>query len=176
MRHTMPSEAQTALTSSSLGTLLDQIENIQGKIGLGFGKSAIEILYLLDQADERLKKIQENGMPLSSEEAQYSSIIELFRRQTAQLIHEAGGISVIERARAAENPPEENWWWWPERIVSQKRSDALKKAAKTGAIVFVVLLIVIILYQVFLKPDPKVMAAQEAVQSAEQTAGDGDLQ
>ena len=176
MRHTLPSEAQTAITSSNLGSLLDQIESLQGKIGLGFGKGAIEILSLLDLADDRLKKIQENGVPFPSEEAQYAAIIELYRSQAAQLIRDAGGIHAIEKAREQANPSELQWWWWPERIVSQKRSVSLKKTIKSGAIILCILVVLAIVYQLFLRPDPKLLAAQEAAQSAEQVGSTGDPQ
>ena len=43
MRQPFPSE-MPSITSNNLSDLLDQIENIQGKIGLGVGEKGLELL------------------------------------------------------------------------------------------------------------------------------------
>lgn len=175
MRQPIPSEV-TLITSNSLGTLLDQIENLQGKIGLGYGRGVVEILSLMDRAKERVVQAQKQGLEIPSEQAQFSLIVENFRNQSGVFLREIGGVRTLEPIRQEARPLEENWWWWPERIVAQRRAVSAKAFLRTGAIIVAVLAVVVIAYQLFFKPDPSVIAAQRAIQGVQQVAAEGDLQ
>lgn len=175
MRQPVPGE-KNSITSKSLGALLDQIDNLLGKLGLGYGSEAFEILSLIDRANERVKQAETQGLAIPSEEAQFNSIIENFRKQSGAFLHEIGGVSALEPVRQIANPPEANWWWWPERIVSRKRTVTAKSYLRSGGIILAVLAVLVIVYQLFLQPDPRTIAVQRAIQSAQLIAGEGDLQ
>ncbi len=169
MRQPIFGENETVIYNR-ISELLDQIENLQGKIGLGYGKSSIEILSLMDNASDRIFAARNQGLIIPSEEAQFNSIIETYRSQAEVFLREIGGVSVLEALRDTTQPIDANWWWWPERIVAQKRATQAKYYIRMGAISLVVIVVVVGVYQIFLKPSPSVMAAQRALQGAQQIA------
>ena len=169
MRQPISGENVT-VTFNRISELLDQIENIQGKIGLGYRDSSIEILNLMDNANDRILSARNQGLVIPSEEAQFNLIIETYRCQADVFLREIGGLSALAVFRKTKQPLDANWWWWPERIVAQKRATQAKHYVRMGAIALVVILFVVGVYQIFLKPSPSVIAAQRALQGAQQIA------
>jgi len=175
MRQPVHSEVRPVQTNT-LNQQLDQIESLQGKVGLGYGNGALVILEMMDSVDERIRKALKQGASLPAEEAQFQAITETYRKQAGAFLREIGGLGRLEEVRQQAVPPSDNWWWWPEKIVAEKRASGLRNALRSGGIALAVLLIVVVIYQIFLKPDPSVVAAQLAIQSAERTAYEGDLE
>lgn len=173
MRQPFPSD-MPSITSNNLSDLLDQIENIQGRIGLGIGKKGLDLLILCDRCSERFSQLEQQGVEVRAEKAQFEHITETYRKQAGQFLRDAGGLKALEPLRSTTNPPEENWWWWPERIVAEQRLVSLKGFLRHALIVAAVLLVVVVAYQVFLKPDPKTIAVLNAGQNAQQSMSEGD--
>lgn len=175
MRQPIPRE-QSSISSNSLSSLLDQVENLQGKVGGGSKQVATDLILLLERCQERFHLLEDQNAHILAEKAQLEHIETVYRKQAGGLLKDLGGAGTLEELRAGRNPLEEDWWWWPERIESQKRKTALNRLLRGLAIAAGVLLVLTILYQAFLKPDPSVVAAFDAQQHAEDFATKGDFQ
>ena len=173
MRQPVPS-GMPSITSNNLSEILDQIEKIQGKIGLGAGSKALEMLVLLDRSAERFSGLADLGREVKAEQAQFEHVVITFRKQAGKFLGEVGGVREIEILRATIHPPESNWWWWPERIVAAQRRHSLLDTLRKVGITAAVLLVLVIAYQLFFKPDPKTIAVLNANQDAQQSFIDGD--
>jgi tetratricopeptide (TPR) repeat protein len=173
MRQPIPSET-IPINANNLSDLLDQIDNIQGKIGLGVGKKGLDLLLLCDRVDERFRLLEQQGNEVKAEKAQFEHVTETYRKQAWQFIREVGGLREIEQLREKTQPRSENWWWWPERIVKDQRLTSFKGYLRNLLILASVILVVVVAYQLFFKPDPKVIAVMDAGQNAQLSMSDGN--
>src|SRR5664279_5013245 len=146
MRQPFPSET-IPITSNNLSDLLDQIENIQGKIGLGVGKKGLDLLLLCDRCDERFDLLEKQGVEVKAEKAQFEHITETYRKQAGQFLREVGGVREVEQLRSSRQPPPENWWWWPEQIVANQRAKSLKGFLRNVLIIAAIVLVVVVAYE-----------------------------
>lgn len=173
MRQPIPSET-IPINANNLSDLLDQIENIQGKIGLGVGKKGLDLLLLCDRCDERFNLLEKQGIEVKAEKSQFEHITETYRKQAGQFVREVGGSKEIEQLRVKTQPRSENWWWWPERIIVEQRTKSLKGFLRNVLILASVILVVVVAYELFFKPDPKLIAVMDAGQNAQQSMIDGN--
>jgi len=175
MRQPFPTET-IPITSNNLSDLLDQIENIQGKIGLGVGKKGLDLLLLCDRCNDRFDLLEKQGVEVKAEKAQFEHVTETYRKQAGQFLREVGGLREVEQLRESIQPPSKNWWWWPEQIVSEQRAKSLKGYLRNLFVIAAVILVVVVAYELFFKPDPTMIAVMNAGQDAQQNMADGKTQ
>jgi tetratricopeptide (TPR) repeat protein len=109
--------------------------------------------------------------------AQFETLSLTFRRHLADFLREIGDPVKLEDARSRTSPPQENWWWRPEDLLAEERKQSANKLLRGVGIAAGILALLIILYQLFLQPDPSVIAVMDTRREAElMVLEDGDPQ
>lgn len=161
--------------NQTLSDQLDQIEAQLGKIGPGFGKQTFELLKQLDSASDRICVLTEQGVPPKAETAQFDAIQATLRKEAPLLLREMGGAEVLQKEREKfQIAPEASWWFLDEYVARNKRA-SMKQGILTLGLFAGVLIILVVVYQIFLKPDPIVIAGLQAQQDAQQALAEGDI-
>jgi cytochrome c-type biogenesis protein CcmH/NrfG len=160
---------------TSLNDELDRVENRLGKLGLGLNGEVFDIFRDLDDIDARLQVLLEQGHPMKSEQAQFDSICKTIKKDPGLFLREMGGIKELEIERTKIEPDPSRWWWYLDRVLAEKRRAAFKRQAVIVGIVALALGVFVIVYQLFLTPDPKVIAVLDARNNAETQVSKGNF-
>ena len=159
------SEKQAGL-SGGLSTLLDQLESMLGKLGLGFTQNNIQILTLMDTIAVQLELLRQQEAAIAGEESQYENACRALQHQAGGFLRAVGGVSVLRSERSRHNPPADAWWWFLDDYVAQKRKSALTRGALILGAVALVVVIFVFVYQRFLAPGPEVLIPYQASNQA----------
>jgi tetratricopeptide (TPR) repeat protein len=161
----------TSITGERVGDQLERLEVLLGKLGMGLGPDeALEIPVLMDQVYLYIQQTDPENQGGKSASAQFDTFSQTYKKHLAVFLREVGDPAKLEAARIAANPPVEHWWWWPEEALAAQRRNSVKQGLRTLAIVVGILAVLVIVYQLFLQPDPKVIAAMNAQRDAEMLA------
>lgn len=166
----------SAITGGTLGSMLERLEILVGKLGMGLkSEEALEIPTLFDQAAGRLVELDPESTGGKAAAAQFDALTATFRKHLKDFLREVGDPALLDDARRKAQPPEDNWWWRPEELLAEDRKHQAKNFFRGFGIVVGVLAVLAILYQIFLRPDPSVIAVLDTRREAEQLAiQDGD--
>ncbi len=168
------STAQT-MGAGSLGSQLDQLDNLIGRLGsVGDShKNALDILLLMDQIDARMQELNAQGASIKAEEGQYESSCAALKKEARRLVRDFGGAAALHEERALRKVPESAWWWFLDDYLAQKNAAALKNQLKIGAVVVAVVIVLAVAYQLFLAPSPETVARYDAINGSQALAGQG---
>ena len=154
---------------TTLGEMLDALENQLGRLGTGLGVDGWLVLRLLDAAAERMDELQkQEAASRPAETAQYESVMKRLRNQAGLLLRALGGPAALREARMARSPDRTAWWWYLDDYLDRQRRARLGRALKSTAITLVILAALVFLYERFLAPDPLTAAILRAQQEAHQ--------
>jgi tetratricopeptide (TPR) repeat protein len=159
----------SALTGEHVGTYLDRLDVLLGKLGMGLKPDeALEIPALLDQVYSHVEQADPESQGGKAAAAQFEAFSQAYKKQLAVFLREVGDPTKLEAARAAANPPADHWWWRPEEVLGGERKSSLKKTLVNVAIGAGILAVLVIVYQLFLRPSPEVIAVLNAQREAEE--------
>lgn len=166
--------AQT-MGAGSLGSQLDQLDNLIGRLGsVGDShKNALDILLLMDQVDAQVRELKTQGASIKAEEGQYESSCAAVKKEARRLVRDFGGASALHEERALRKVPQSAWWWFLDDYLAQKNAAALKNRLKIGAVVVAVVIVLAVAYQLFLAPSPQTVARYDAINNSQALAGQG---
>jgi tetratricopeptide (TPR) repeat protein len=130
-------------------------------------EDTLEILTLLDQAQEKFNTLEAAGGSASSEGTLYESLLRQLDKKSATFLNQVGGPAALQRARQERQPDLGYWWWYIDEDLAQKRRSRFKSWATSAAIGGALLIVLIVLYNQFLAPDPVTRAGIGFQQAAE---------
>ncbi len=160
--------------AGSLGSQLDQLDNLIGRLGLGDRRNGRAILLLMDQIDGQFNERRAQRAAIQAEESQFEASSASLKKEARRLIEEMGGEAALQEERAARKPPASAWWWFLDDYLARKRSQAIRKNIKIAVVVLVVIGILAGAYQLFLAPDPKTVAVYNALNDSQNLASQGN--
>jgi hypothetical protein len=155
------SEKQTGL-AGGLSSLLDQLEGLIGKFGVGFHQDNLQILTLMDAIAEKFKQLHQQGAIITGEENQYENACRALQRQAGTFIRAVGGVSALRSERSHRNPPADAWWWYLDDYVAQKRRSMFLRTALILGVIGLLVVVFGIVYQKYLAPGPEVTIPYQA--------------
>ncbi len=162
------------LGAGSLGSQLDQLDSLIGRLGLGDRQNALAVLKMMDQIEGQFNELRAQGAAIKAEESQFEASSAALLKEARRLIAELGGEAALLEERTARKPPNDAWWWYLDDYLSMKRSQAIRKSLKIGLIAVVVLAVLVVVYNRFLAPDPKAVAIFDAVNAGQGLGAQGD--
>jgi tetratricopeptide (TPR) repeat protein len=162
-------ERHKSLTATDeLRDVLDTLEVQISVIKRGTAEEAQTIPVLLDRAHELLTLLHKRNSPIRAEEVRLQSLLTRLDRFCIPYVQAVGGREAVRDLRAgADNPTPEQWWWFMDQRAAEQRRDQLQRSLRIALIVVAVLAAAVVFYNLFLQPDPLVVARLEAVQAAE---------
>ncbi len=164
---------EQVLGAGSLGSQLDRLDNLIGRLGLGDRQNALAILALMDHIDEQLTELRAQGASIKGEESQLEASRAALLKESHRLVAELGGEAALREERASRRPPSSSWWWYLDDYMAMKRSQAIRRNLKIAVIAVVVIGVLAAVYKLFLAPDPKTVAVFDAVNAGQGLAAQG---
>lgn len=159
----------------SLSDLLDSIEARLGKSALTSRSNVLTLFRDLDAVAVRISDRNAQNLPTRPEEAQFNAIQAQLRKESRRMLRTIGGNPALIDERNQVRPPDTHWWWFLDAYLHEERKKAVRRLVRMGAIGVIVLIVLAVVYQLFLKPDPLVVAEFEAENQSKILAGQGDL-
>lgn len=138
--------------------------------------AALEILHLLDQANELTDELQAKGINIFSEVGQFETLAAQFLRVKSIFIRKIGGPQKLADLRQKRQPSEERWWWFVDIKLAEENKLKTIRLLRVFGIAILLLLIAALIYNQFFAPDPAVKASYGHQQEAEIALMEGDLQ
>jgi tetratricopeptide (TPR) repeat protein len=163
------------MLGGTIGDDLDRIEVRVNKLSLNSPDQSLSVLYDLDCVYE---KIQSVSLETSKKalNTQLDGILAKLHQEAGLFIRDLGGLHVLVEARDKENPPLEHTWWYLDQFLANRRKAAVRRITINGGIIVLVLVLLATLYQVFLAPDPQVVARYSLEQEARDQLLGGNLE
>lgn len=147
-------------TLAELGAKLTQLEKQVELIGRKLGPQALDMLPLLDEAHVLLARVQAEGNPAPAEAGRLEAILTRFDRKAVAFLHEIGGRSALQKARAARRPEPAQWWWCLDQRLGARRKASVRRLLIWGAGIAAAIAVLVLVYNRFLAPPPAVVARQ----------------
>ena len=138
--------------------------------------TALEILSLLDRANDLIDELQARGINISSEVGQFKTLAAKFLRVKSVFIRKIGGSPKLADLRQERYPSEEHWWWYVDVKLAEENKQKTIRLLRILGITTLLLLIAVLIYNQFFAPDPAVKASYGHQQEAENAIIEGDLQ
>jgi tetratricopeptide (TPR) repeat protein len=160
--------------AGNLGSRLDQLDNLIGRLGLGDQQNALAILKMMDQIDDQFDELRAQGAAIKAEESQFEASSAALRKEAHRLVRELGGQAALREERSARRPPSDAWWWFLDDYLVKKRRQAVRRHVKTTLIAALVVAVLAVGYKLFLAPDPKTVAVFDAVNAGQGLGAQGD--
>ncbi len=160
----------------TIGSLLDQMEALLGRLGPGSGKQALELLLLMDEVNARIQEQNGREGVLVAEKTQFASIQARVKKDAAVLLRELRGAAGLQVERSRHNAVEAAWWWRLEKVVAEANRNRVRHALKIFGIVALVAGLLAGIYWFFLQPDPADIARMNATDKAQAVAREGNIQ
>ncbi len=159
--------------AGSLGSQLDQLDNLIGRLGLEDRQNSLAILDLMDQVDEQFKELHGQGAAIKAEESQFETSCAALLKEARRLIIELGGEAALQEERKKRRPPKDAWWWFLDDYLAMKRKQAIRRSLMFAGIAVVVIGVLAVVYKLFLAPDPKTVAVYDAVNAGQSLSAQG---
>jgi tetratricopeptide (TPR) repeat protein len=159
------------------GTISDELDQIEIKVGKIGQNSSVQSLALLSQLDTVFDKISAlaPGATKRALTTQFDALLSRLRKDAGRFLADAGGANSLKEVRGKINPASERSWWYLDQYLREKRAAFLRKNAITGGVIIIILLILTVVYNRFLAPDPLVAARYGYEQSARDNLLSGDF-
>jgi tetratricopeptide (TPR) repeat protein len=152
--------------------ILDRAE--RRVIGIrGAGHQAVELLHMLDQAEDGLKELGDADTDFRAEASRLETVQRQLRRRQRQFLSEVRG--ALEKERAEVQPDPEHWWWFLDETYAQQQRRRLRRALIGVVAGAVVLAAAWVVYDRFIAPPPNVRQAYQRATSGQNLAEQGDL-
>jgi tetratricopeptide (TPR) repeat protein len=161
----MERTSKTEPTTGTISNDLDRIEILVGRVGYNTPEQTRSLPPALDSAYLRIQEL-ENGESRARVEVRFESLLTILRSEARRFIKDFGGMATYLAERARENPPASHSWWYLDEYLASKRKAALRRLLMTVGILAAVLVVLALIYNRFLAPDPKFLAAYEHQQLA----------
>jgi tetratricopeptide (TPR) repeat protein len=139
----------------------------------GAGHQALELLHLLDQAEDGLKELDEADMDFRAEATRLETVQRQLRRRQRQFLSEVRG--PLQKERAEVQPAPDRWWWFLDETYAQQQRHRLRRTligVVAGALVLAAAWVV---YDRFIAPPPNVRQAFQRAAAGQNLAEQGDL-
>ncbi len=174
MAEAMKTTQEQVMGAGSLGSQLDRLDNLIGRLGLGDRQNALAILRMMDRIDEQFQALRAQGATIKAEESQFESSSAALLKEARRLVSELGGEAALQEQREARQPPNSAWWWYLDDYLVMKRSQTIRRFAKIALIAALVLGALALAYKLFLTPDPKTVAVFDAVNAGQLLGAEGN--
>jgi tetratricopeptide (TPR) repeat protein len=138
------------------------------------GPEVIQLLHLLDQIEDDLRKLEHDGVDIRAEQTRFDTVQRQLRRRKRRFLSEVRG--ALEEERSDEQPAHTRWWWYlDQRAAKERRQKLLRIALGAGAIV-ALLIVVWLAYERFIAPPPSVRTAFRQIETGKAHVQEGNLQ
>jgi len=138
--------------------------------------ASLEMLHLLDQANDLIDELQARGINISSEVGQFETLAAQFLKIKTVFIRNIGGPQKLANLRQERLPSEERWWWYVDIRLEQENKLKIIRLLRIFGLTILLLLIAALIYNRFFAPDPAVKASYGHQQEAENALMEGDFQ
>lgn len=161
--------------AETIGSLLDKIEGLLGRIGAGSGKQALDLLLLMDEVNLRIQEQEGRGALLLAERTQFVSIHANIKANAALILRELGGAAGLQTERARHAVAENAWWWRLEQVVAEARKKRVRRVLSIIGVATLAVGVLAGIYWLFLQPDPIDIARMNAREKAQAVVQQGNL-
>ena len=168
MAHTVKSEIRSP--ANELRKALDEAERLAPQLS---GENVERFLTLLDQIQEQLTRLEEEGMDVRPEEGRWTGLLGRLRRDPGAVVKAAREAGGLESLRAA-HPPAQGPWWHLDAEVARRRRRLFKRLGTGLAILAGILAILVLIFRTVLAPDPQVVLVSNTLTSVEDLAFRGE--
>jgi Flp pilus assembly protein TadD len=158
-------ENKEGILTGSIGSALDRLETLAGRLGMNNREQSIALLDGLDSVYSRMTDLG-NTASHGSLVSQFKGITDRLRTEGRQFIRDIGGVQALQELRALRKPPQEYDWWYVDEFLVDRRKASLRRSGITLGIVVTVLVVLATVYQLFLAPAPEVAARYRHEQTA----------
>lgn len=171
-KYFVPFEAGTP--ASHVREAIDRAENTV--VGLrGTGVKALELLHLLDQADQGLRELQDLGADVRAEKARFETVSRQLRGRKKNFVAEVGAETLREE-RARTETDEARWWWFLDEAIAEERRRRVRRTLIRVGAAAVILLVAWLVYDNFLAPPPNVREALRLGSDGQALAERGEIE
>jgi tetratricopeptide (TPR) repeat protein len=160
--------------NGTIGEGLDRVENLVGRIGMNSAEQARAILSGLDVLFARIQAM-DNPVAKKPLQVQMNAVLAHLRNEAGTFLRDLGGASALLALRAERQPPAENAWWYLDEWQAQRRKDQLHDFLRVLAGVALVVALLVLIYQIFLAPDPDLIARLNHEDNAREALLAGDV-
>jgi hypothetical protein len=155
--------------------LLDRAEKRIGKLGVGAHHLEADFLLLLDEISARLEAYQGGAADRAAAQTQFDYILTMVKKQAPRILAELGGAHKLATLREAVTPGRERWWWYLDEKINRDRRSTVRRMIRYAAGALLITAVLVTAYQLFLAPDPAVLALIRHEQSIELYLEQGDF-
>jgi tetratricopeptide (TPR) repeat protein len=138
--------------------LLDQLEVDLSHLGQYKPEQAVRMLLKMDIAFQKIQAMTTANHPAVAERAQFLYLISSIEKNCRALLRDLGGRDALFKLRESVLPAPENGWWFPDRTCDEQNRRSLRSFAITIAVLTLLVVVGGVVYNLFLKPDPLVVA------------------
>jgi tetratricopeptide (TPR) repeat protein len=146
---------------------LDQLDKAVARLSDCTPEQALEIPVNFDHVITLMETLDQSGVNLDSQTAQFKTISAQFRGRMKMFLRRMGGGRFLKQARQTHQPKLEHWWWYVDEIYASEGKAALLRRLRNLGIAAVILVVAGFIYQKFFAPAPEVRASLSHQQSAE---------
>lgn len=162
--------------AEELRQILGQLEARIGRLGYADDSNSLEILTLLDRANQLIQRLTDHNVDLAAERSRFHTLTLQLRHKSHQFLKQAGGSARLEQARKDKDPPSQHWWWFIDQMLAGERQRRLRRTLQMLAVAAIALLVIAGLYSVFLQPDETTRLRYRYQQQAERALNEGDIE
>jgi len=159
----------------TISSLLDELENLLGKLDSNNKELAELILQKFDLIQSEIKKSNPNYQDSISTKSQLEYVEKRIRSHARVIINAIGGTEEYIARRNLELKKEDSWWWYLDQYLNEIQKKNLKKTLTISAFAVLLSSLVFLIYQQFFAPPPEVQARIRHEQNADRLIRDGDL-
>ncbi len=152
---------------------LDRVEVRLASIP-GSGDDALQVIFLLDRAAERIEKLGAAGTDVRAEQGRLESAWKKLQRQARLFLREVR--PALAEARQQRGDAASRPWWSLDLAYARAQRRRLGKGAFVGFVTVLLLVIGWWAYERFLAPPPEVLLALQHVNWGEEQARMGDVE
>lgn len=154
-----------AWENGTIGDGLDRLETLVGRIGMNTPERAQAVLNGLSVLFPRIEAL-ENLATRKPLDVQFQAILARLEKEASQFIRDLGGLAALQTLRAASQPPADHTWWYLDQWLDQRRQASRVKMLRMLAGLVIGFALLTLLYQLFLAPDPALVAMMEHEQNS----------
>ena len=166
----VPSTAHTP--ADRVREALDEAEILVSRVR-GAGPRVLELLHLLDQADDALAELDASGVDVRAERVRFETVQRQLSNQMRRFVAEAG--KSLQQERAASQPDQARWWWFLDEAVTRQRVRRLRRWLIGIVAAALLLAAAALAYDRFFAPSPEEREAFQLGVQGEALVEEGDL-
>lgn len=150
-----------------LRQILHHLEKTVTRLSDCTPEQALKIPVNFDLALNLIESLDQSGVNIESQTAQFKTISTGFRTRMKAFILKVGGRQALKHAREIHQPQSDHWWWFVDQIWATERRMKFIRRLRNLGILAVIMVTAGIIYNQYFSPDPAIKASFRHQQNAE---------